>query len=471
MPGRRHAILEIEEGALSLTVASQVGGTLHIDQCQRVLRPDTEPETLSSAIGELLRAVDTEVRQVHVLLGDRRFLHFRIEVPRMRPDELRAFVQRECLRIGSLAADVRVNGHCQRLRRLSNGNYRFAVVALPSRAWQQLQPALDRNGLEVLTLTSIEEGMRAVLPANAPDIAALLDVSGNRARFVHTEHGAVTQVRRFLLPTMSNDREAADPMLAAHLAIEIPRTLDYLAEIEHPLPRALFVGPRTPIAETDLDTLAGDIPVCERLPLPFGIADHQAPPSLATVGRLLAVQSRRPRSALEGMHVEAPRSPVPLLAALGAAAAGLAVATQVSPLRERNAQLEAEAAATAQTLLELGQQETELLADRDPTPPLADEQLDSVLRRRRPASLLLASVCNAAPAGIALTELAYSNAGEIIVRGRTTEPSRLLSLQMIADFAEGLGRVSCLANGSEDIVSDNDTTGVAFAVRFGWRQP
>lgn len=470
MRTRQHAILEIEEGALSLTVASQVGGTLQIDLCQRVLRPDAEVETLSRAIAELLQAVATEIRQVHVLLGDRRFLHFRIEVPRLRPDELRAFVQRECLRVGSLTADVRVNGHCQRLRRLSNGNYRFAVVALPSRVWPLLQPAFDRNGLEVLTLTSIEEGMRAVLPANAPDTAALLDVSGNRARFVHTEHRAVTQVRRFLLPTMSTDGEA-DPMLAAHLAIEIPRTLDYLAEIEHPLPRALFIGPRTPIADSELDSLAGDIPLCDRLPLPFSIADHQAAPSLATVGRLHDVLSRRLRSVLGDLHVEAPRSPAPLLAALAAAAAGAAVASQVAPLRELNLQLEREAAVTADSLLELGQQETELLAGRDPTPPLADDQLDTVLRHRRPASLLLASVCNAVPAGIALSELAFSNSGEIVVRGRTTESSRLLSLQMIADFTDGLRRVPCLTNGSEDIVGDTDTAGVAFAVRFGWRQP
>jgi hypothetical protein len=465
---RRFAVLEIEEGSVSLTIGAGTRRAFAIESCARQPRPDDDE--LPAALGALLAATDAPVRDVHVLLGDRRFLHYKAELPRMDAIDLRAFVRRESVRIGSLADDVALLADCRHEQRLRGGHHRFSVIALPAQVWATIAPALARNGLEAMTLTSVEDSMARVLPAGV-ETAAVLDISGGRARLVHADHGIVTQVRRFLLPGTKATGDEPDPMLVAHLAMEVPRTLDYLAEIGERRPSLLLLSHRIPIGSDELPMIAAEIETCRQFAAPFEIPYDQPQPSLATVGALQRLLQGAPRSLLGGISAQGPRSRAPLVAVVLTVAVGAAASVEALRLQAETALIDQSTAATARDLAALQADEQRLLESIGPGAPASDAELDAVLRRRRPVSLLLASACNAAPATIRFESLAVTAEDRIELRGHTVAGGRMAGLRAIADLTERLRTLPCVGQCAEDVLDLADADELAFTVQLGWRTP
>ena len=80
---KTHAIVELEEGSLAVTVASRDGGATKVVRSVRLPLPDLGREGLANA----LRGLGSDVLQgaagVHVVFGERRIQHFLSTVPKM----------------------------------------------------------------------------------------------------------------------------------------------------------------------------------------------------------------------------------------------------------------------------------------------------------------------------------------------------------------------------------------------------
>ncbi|MCK5941634.1 MAG: hypothetical protein KAI24_06680, partial [Planctomycetes bacterium] len=235
---KTHAIIELEEGTLSVVVGARDGDRTRLLRSLRMPLPDLGGETLTNA----LRGVSADVLQgadgVHVVIGDRRSHHFLSTLPRPTAKDAVAFVTREALRLGNLPAAEDVLLATRLVRRLAGNKFLFGTSALARSVWTPLASAFEENGIEVLGLHTIEACMAMACDPAFTEPVAVLECSSGRARYVLCVDQTPIQVRRFLIGAGGEQNEAA---LMTQLAMELPRTLDWLRETGQPLPKQLLV--------------------------------------------------------------------------------------------------------------------------------------------------------------------------------------------------------------------------------------
>lgn len=462
------AILELEEGTLNLVVGERVGASVTLLRSLRLKAPDLGRDALTAVLRSIPAGVLHDVHGVHVVLGERRFQHFVSTVPRLRSAEILGFVQREALRLTgqTTAADVLV---ATRLSRVLGGDrFRLASVALARSVWEPIGQALAAASLPVLSVHSMETCLALGAPSTAEPVA-VLECNAGRARFVLIDDGCPLQVRRFLVSGAGDANEGA---LVAQLAMELPRTLDWLRETGLPLPRTLVLGSRVPIEGEALGMLCSEeLPNLVRAGLPFAVADGDVVPGLgvAMLLRRLAAGGAPP-SLLAPAELQLPRSLTlwaamagSVLAGVGLAAAGV---TQFAARADLRVQVEAQR--------ELGDGLAAALAldaAAAPTPDAAQSRLERALRMRRPVSRLLAQVSNAAEPGLQLDRLDFASTDRIVVTGLVQGRTRQLALANLGSFGKRLRDLPYLQSDGPDEVGEveGQPSSYRFKMSFVWR--
>jgi hypothetical protein len=465
-----HAILELDEGTLTVTLGGRIAGATKVQHCHRLPLADSGRDAMAEVLQPIARDLLRDVDGVHVILGDRRMQHFVNALPRMPARELDEFVLREALRVTSMpnAGELLVTSRL--VRQQKGGKLVVGGVALPRTVWEPVRLALRACNIEVLSLQSTESCLALAAPPEDQERYAVVECSGGRARFVLCDGKSPVQVRRFMVGNAEQNPEA----LAAQLAMELPRTLEWLRETGHQVPSALVLGNRISVDESTLDVIRGDL---ARVVLPPFAADggrgYEAP-SLASTALLNSLcRGETPASLLAGSRLRLPASPWHRLwLAAAIAIGGLATwhGLQSLAAHEANGRLLAE---VGQQRENLRHQLVALTGDTGDTQVQAADQhrLAQALGRRRPVSRLLAEVSNAATEDVAVDALQFASSERVVVAGVVRGATRAAALALLAQFA---GRVRALpyleSTGQEDI---GEVTGLPCHFRFrlgmAWR--
>lgn len=464
-----HAILELEEGALHVTVGARDGQTTRVLRSARLPAPDLGRDalaaTLRTAVAELLQGVDG----VHVVLGDRRMQHFRSTLPRLPAAELTAFVVREAARLTGVQSQAEVLAAPRLVRVLPDRGAVLATTALPRAVWEPLRQAFAAVGLRVLSLRSMEACLALAVHDRA-GATALLECNAGRARFVACDDGCPVQVRRFLVGTAEDHPDA----LLAQLAMELPRTLDWLRETRNPLPEALVLGTRVRVPANGLEALR-----CEPLQevvagrVPVELAADAPVPSLGAVSLLARLCAGAPPPSL----LDEPQLVLPLsrgYRASLAAAAAIAIAGCWSGVADTTSLLvvRAESRAAAEHAQRLAAAIASAASPAAPALETHDPRRDDALRTRRPTSRLLAELSNAAPAGMALERLEFASTERVVVAGVVEGASRHAALGALATFGQRLRALPYLERDGDDEVQEVDAGAhrYRFRLAFAWRK-
>lgn len=466
---KTHAIIEIEEGSLTLTIGAKAGNSARIFSCERFPLSDTGGE----AVGGVLRGLGTDPLRgaagVHVIVGDRRASHFVATVPKMPPGEVADFVTREALRVSSLTSPADLMVAPRLLRQPGGGRLEIAASALPASVWQPFASALEASGMEVLALHTSETCLALAAPADVAN-AAILEYSGGRARFVLCDGDAPARVRRFIL----GSSEGGSMALAAQLAIELPRTYDWLRENGHSEPRVMVLGNRLCLDDDSVEMLRGELEEIDKATFGWELPEEGAAPGLATLtlmGRLF--DEKKVPSLLARPEIRVPWSRARIGSLVAAAAAG--VALSVGAVADARGYMEAsdERARVSAECARLEQQAFALESQAAPAGETSSRhpQLELALSMRRPISRLIAEVSNNATDRVYLEALEFSSTERITVRGVVKGRTRQEALAVLSQFVNGLRALAYFEADGQDEV--NEVPGKPHCLRFqlgiSWR--
>jgi Tfp pilus assembly protein PilN len=469
-----YAIVELEEGALHVVVGARDGATMRVLRSVRLPIADLSRETLTTT----LRGIGSDVLQgaagVHVVLGDRRAQHFASAVPALAAADVLAFVQREAVRLTGVqgAADVLLTTRL--LRRLPGGKWQLGTTALARAAWEPVRAAFAASGLTVLGLHTMEACLALATGTNVESgPVAVVECNAGRARFVSCDAGSPVQVRRFLIGAGEGNPAA----LAMQLAMELPRTIDWLRETGHALPRAIVLGSRVTLdADAQAMLQAAELPPLRSASCAVQLAADTPAPSLGSLALLQALGTGRSLpSLLTPPRLVLPLAPKHLVALAAVAVAGFAATwsafvdgTALLERRDALAEAREEGRALADELAARQEPELELESE----PPGADgDRLAAALRSRRPTSRLLGEVSNLVPAGMNLDELKWASADRIVVTGSVGGASRQAALAALAVFGDRLRALPYLRADGQDEVTEVAGQQHRFRFRLGmaWR--
>jgi len=468
---KTHAIVELEEGSLAVTVARRDGRTTKVVRSVRLPLPDLGREGLANALRSLGSDVLQGAAGVHVVFGERRIQHFLSTVPKMAAAEVIEFVQREALRVTGIPAAQDVLTAPRLVRRLATNRLVIGVTAMARSVWEPIHDAFRQAGIEVLGLHSMETCLALAAPAEPGTNTAILECNAGRARFVLCDGQSPVQVRRFLV---GGGSEANAEAFVAQLAMELPRTIDWLRETGYGLPGVLLLGTRVGIADDSIDLVRGDLQKVVRAKISLQVEKEQTAPGLGVAMLFERLFDGVPPPSL----LTAPQITLPWAAsrfvALGvAAAAGLACSwsavvegTSLLQLRDQLAEVTRETQSLRGQLagLELGAEELTGTS-------VEDLRLQGALNLRRPISRLASEVSNCAGETVHLEELKFASTERIVVTGVVQGESRKQALAALADFSKQLrGLPYVLADGQEEV---NEVTGQQSRFRFrlslSWR--
>lgn len=458
---RPHAIIEIEEGALTLTFGVRIGGRVHVTRCLRTPLADLGRDSLAEALRPLANDHLQDSDGVHVILGERRVQHFVSALPKLPATEVADFAVREALRVTSMPGAGEVLVAPRLVRRAKGGKLVIGVTALPRNVWEPLREAFKQCNLRVSSLHSTEAclaaGAFAALrslrlvksEATAIERSAVVECGAGRARFVLCDGKSAVQVRRFMVGAA----EANGDALAAQLAMELPRTIDWLRETGHQLPGVLVLGHRVALGDEAAEGLRGDLARVVRAPSIEVTGD--ATPSLASTTLLQQLADRDGLPSL--LDPPRVRLPVPgwrrLLLPAAAAAGGLFSLYAVHErratyaLRDQIADTMAERETIRQQLVAAD------VVIRAPFETGAQvQQLNAALGLRRPISRLLAEVSNAANDQVRLDGLQFASNERVVLTGVVRDVTRTGALAQLAEFADRVRALPYLEPyGQEDV--------------------
>ncbi|MBL8726929.1 MAG: hypothetical protein JNM25_00770 [Planctomycetes bacterium] len=467
---KNHAIIELDEGALTVTIGGRIDGAPRVLHCHRVALADLGRETVAAALQPIALDLLQQTDGVHVILGDRRMQHFVSSLPNMRPREIDEFVVREALRLTSMPNAGEALVASRLVRRLKGGKWIVGGTALPRSVWEPVRLAFAAGNVGVASLQSTESCLALAVPPEDQERYAVVECSGGRARFVLCDGRSPVQVRRFMVGSAESNPEA----LAAQLAMELPRTLEWLRETGHQVPSALVLGNRISVDEGTLDLIRGDL---ARVVLPAFVADSGRgfeAPSLASTALLAELcQGHEPVSLLTGPRLRLPPSPWRPVT--------LAAAVAVGALLGWHGVRDLEASATVEREVVEASSERENLRHQlvavtgEPADAMVDGESAQLLRqalgRRRPVSRLLAEVSNAATPDVALDGLQFASSEQVVVSGVVSGPSRAAALAMLAEFAGRVRDLPYLESVGQEDVSEVAGTPSRFRFRLtmAWR--
>ena len=465
-----HVIVELEEGALTVTRGETNGRATKVIHCQRVPLPDLGRDTLAAVLRAVARESLQDNSGVHVIFGDRRLQHFVATLPKLPIADVNSFLVREALRLTAMPNAEEVLLAPRLVRRSKGGGLVVAAATMPRNVWDPLREAFGECGVPVLSLNSIEACLALGAETETDQPWAAIECTAGRARFVLCDGKSVVQVRRFMVGTAENDPDE----FAAQLALELPRTVEWLREAGHPAPVTLVLGNRPGLDPAALDLTRGDVAVVVRTTLGSDLDAEQELPSLASAALLreLARAVDIP-SLLTSPQLRLPPSrwrPVWLSAGI---AAGLACS--FSAVQDTRALLTLwEQLADAKTAREqLQHRAMAALADgEEPSESPADGgRLRAALDSRRPASRLLAEVCNLAAPGVSIDSLQFASAERVVLTGVVQGSTRTDALAVLAEFASRVQGLPYLASGAHEEVFEVSGQSNQFRFRLGvaWR--
>ncbi|MBI5850653.1 MAG: hypothetical protein HZB39_06375 [Planctomycetes bacterium] len=468
-----HVVLEIEEEQLVATIADLTRRNATIRSCRRVAIDKPGEEDLAKAFRTVLEGENLANAEIHVVLSDRRFQHFHLDLPRVPARQLREIVEREARRRGKLAAEEEVICGHRLTRRLPQGMQRYAVVALPAAAFRPIERALARRDAKATTLTSLPDALARALPRGLPDRVLVLEITGSKAHIAFCEDAAAVQVRRILLPPVLASGEGPLEPIVSHLALEMPRTLDYLESQKLGRPEAMVVGHVMRLPDEYLRMVAADVGDCVPYTTPYAVPEGCPEPGMATYG-VLQAEVRRQRFSLIGEWQTPASRRLKRVAGVivgGTVACAVWGATELSldeaALRAKRDELRSHTA----TLVERGTQEagpTPVPAGEVAAGSSADlESLAVIFAQRKPISLLVAAACNALPEAGRFTRMHIESEGAIELAGSIDIADRIEALRALASVVDRLGSIAFTTDWSETVAERRD--GLTFEVRGGWR--
>jgi hypothetical protein len=468
-----HAIVELEEGALNVVVGGTEGGTTRVLRSLRLPLSDLGRDTVANALRSLGNDPFQGAAGVHVVLGERRLQHFSSTVPKLPAAEMVAFVTREALRLTNQQTPADVLVATRIMRKLPGHRHVLATTALARSAWEPLATAFEQNHVTVLGLHSMETCIALAAPTLAQGTSAVIECNAGRARFVLCDGQSPVQVRRFLIGAGGETNASA---LTTQLAMELPRTFDWLREVGQTLPASLLLGARVAIDDESMAMLKGDeLGSVTHASMPVQVAAGEPAPSIGTamlLDRLGRGQSLP--SLLETPKIVLPVGIGRVVGVVATLAAGLLCS--VSAVVDGTTWL-----AGRETLQALVVEAQRLEADvavrsaqgttQDPVVAADEDRLQEALRLRRPTSRLFADVSNAAEPTVQLDELKFSSTDRILVGGIVSGNTRREALAALAMFSQRLRALPYLEPNGQDEVSEVQGKRNRFRFRLGmaWR--
>ncbi len=466
-----HAIVELEEGGLNIVVGGISGQSIRVLRSLRLPAADLGRETLTNALRSLAGDVLQGASGVHVVLGERRVQHFSSTVPKMPAADMVAFVVREALRLTGLQAPADALVATRILRPLPGNKYVLGTTAVGRGVFEPIQAAFEANHIAVLGLYSMESCLAMAAPAgNGP--VAVLECNSGRARFVLCDGQSPVQVRRFLIGGGGEGNSAA---LTTQLAMELPRTFDWLREVGQTMPKQLLLGTRVTIDDESIDMLKGDdLQAIDRATVALQLEEGTPQPSLG-VSMLLQKLARGEAmpSLLQPPRIVLPigaRRYVSLAASMvaGAVCSWSAIVDTVAWLDER--------AAVEQLATESKRIEDEIAGHQQapgpsPSVVLEETRVQAAMSMRRPVSRLTVDVSNAAEPNVQLDELKFASTDRILVTGIVSGNSRREALTALAVFVKRLRALPYLVQDGQDEVGEVQGQRNRFRFRLGmaWR--
>jgi len=463
-------VLELEDGACTLSRAVISGGQVRITQVLSLPLTELTRERLGQALAELPEGAIPAGAAVAVVLGERRVQHFVSLVPRMAPADVLAFVEREAIRATGQTQATEVLLSVRLLQVAKDGRIKVACVALPAAVWRPLEAAITARGLRIAGLYSMESCLALAARCTTYATSAVLEINAGRGRFVACDGDAPTQVRRFMV---GNAADVGGSALVAQLAMELPRTMDWLLESGRGIPAALILGKRLGIDEADRELLQGDFRAVQPAVSALQVAGDLEP-GLA-VRMLLEQGAKAPRLssllAAPELHL-----PMPAAVRLAAAALGLVgLAGSAFAAMESSAwmDLERQCKAVAESNVQLHQEQSVLirtLSDQEQSEP-GQAKLQSVLKLRRPASRLLADVSLCAGEHLHLEELRFASTERTQLIGVVEGDSRTAALAALAEFVRRMRGLPYLEPQGQEEVGEVPGSQNQFRFKIGlaWR--
>lgn len=464
-------IVELEDGSLTVTVAVPSQRTTKVLHCIRVALADLSRDTVANA----LRSINDEVLHaaagIHVVLGERRIQHFVSNVPKLSRTDVIAFMMREALRLTGMPSEDDVLVAPRILRKLPGGRLVLAATAVARNLWEPIHDAFRAAGLEVLSLQSMEACLAMAAKPAFGNRVAVLECNTGRARFVMCDGDAPVQVRRILISGSSEGNAGA---LAAQLAMELPRTIDWLRETGGAEPNTLLLGSRVGLGDEEIEMVRGDLEKVLIAPASLELLEGQQSPGLGVAMLLQAIALRTmPASLLERPSIKLPYGSSRLLGFAAVAVAGLACSwsavidgQEFLALHHRVDVVETEANRLTNELTALARESAGASAV-DP----AREKLQGVLDLRRPVSRLIAEVSNCASGEIHLDELKFASMDRVVVTGVVQAGSRKAALAAMADYTRQLRQLPYLESSGQEEVGEVSGQPNCFRFRLlmSWR--
>jgi hypothetical protein len=466
-----HAIVELEDGSLTITVAAPKGRTSKVLQCIRIPLADLSKDAVGNALRSFDEGVLAGTKGVHVVLGERRIQHFVSTVPKMSGSDVSEYVVREALRLTGMPSAEDVLVAPRLLRRLPGGRLVLGATALARNLWEPIHDAFRSVGIDVLSLQSMEACLALAAKPEHGNHVAVLECNGGRARFVLCDGVCPVQVRRILIGGGGEGNAGA---LVAHLAMELPRTIDWLRETGNAAPSLLLLGSRVHVDADSIEMIRGDLERAIKAETYLETAEGQAAPGLGVAMLLHAIAAGSvPASLLNPPVVKLPYGATHILGLAAVAAAGLVCSlSAVVDGREFLAlhhHVDVAASETQRLSNELAQIARESVNASTVDPE--GGKLQAVLNLRRPISRLISEVSNAASEKIHLDELKFASSEKVVVTGVVQAGSRKDALAAMADYSRQLRTLPYLQNNGQEEI--NEVAGQSNCFRFrlmmSWR--
>jgi len=359
------------------------------------------------------------------------------------------------------------------IRTLSGGRLTIAVTALPHLVWHPFEVELESRGVPVLGLHTMESCLALAAPATREE-TGVLEYNAGRARFVLSADGAPLHVRRFILGASEGGLGAT----VAQLALELPRTLDWLRESGLQEPKSLVVGSRLGVAEgsDEMAMLQGGLEKIGKPAIDYSVGDGVAEPGLATLMLLSQIDGAGALpSLLAKPSVRVPWGKMRYASVAATAVFGFGLSWSAVMDSNARAAVELERAGIdAQVAeVEMALTEAEDVAVPSGETAVARERLDLALSMRRPISRLLAEISNCATPQIHIATLEFSSADHVSIAGMVKTESRAQALKALAGFVNRVRAIPYLKPGGQDEVTE--IPGLANCLRFqlalSWRFP
>lgn len=467
---RTHTIVKVEEGSLLVTAATSDGKRVDVQRSVRVPLTEVTRDSVLAA----LRGLDSSLMQgskgVHVVLGDRRAQHFVATLPPLKEQEAIDFVVREGLRLTGMPAADQLLVSPRILRTLPRRRTVVSTVALAKNVWDPIGAAFEAAGIQVLGLYASETCLALAANGARDESVAALEITAGRARFVLCDGDAPLRIRRFLV---SGGAEQSPETLAAQLAMEVPRTVDWLRESGHPAPTRLVLGTRVELDDAGLEMLRGVIPTIERNVAHFHVADGEVRPGLGMMSLFLRLgRGTPPASLLLRPALSMPWTLAHVASLATVAAAGFAFSFFATQEFQALQSMDAEIASMDEESLHAAAHIAELEQNPElPVAPEITERLQAALSMRRPVSRLVADVSNATTEAIKLDELRFASTERTVVSGVVDCKSRKEALDAFASFSDALRQFAYVEMAGQEEVGEvpGQPGRFRFKINLAWR--